>query len=116
MARLLVHIVSGPEHTTKAVLGLLVARTAQAEGHDVSVFFAGDGVDYVRPETRAVAAGVGVGSAADHYQDLVTSDARLYGSAMSADARGVVTDGHVELVKPPRLVELIVEADNVIVY
>jgi predicted peroxiredoxin len=116
MARLLFHILSGPENTTKAALGLLVAKTAQAEGHDVVVFFAGDGVDYVRTETRAVAVGVGVGSVADHYQALAESDARLFGSAISANARGVSTDGNVELVKPARLVELIVEADKVIVY
>ena len=116
MARLLFHITSGPENTTKGALGLLVARTAQEGGHDVDVFFAGDGVDYLRAETREVASGVGVGNVGEHYDALATGGARLFGSGMSAKARGVVSDGSVEMVKPPRLIELIVEADKVIVY
>jgi len=116
MARLLFHITTGPENTTKGALGLLVARTAQESGHDVVVFFAGDGVDYLRAETREAASGVGIGSIEEHFDALVAGDARLFGSGMSAKARGVTSDGNVELVKPPRLVELIVEADKVVVY
>ena len=44
MSRLLVHIATGPENPTRAALGLLVAKTALAAGHDVDLFFAGDGV------------------------------------------------------------------------
>ena len=116
MARLLIHITTGPENPTKATLGLLVAKTALAAGHDVDVFLAGDGVDYVREETRAAATGVGTGNAAEYWEALVSGGARLYGSAMSARARGVVSDGPVELVKPDRLVELIMASDKVVVY
>ena len=49
--RLLVNVVTGPENATRAALGLLVARTAAAEGHEVRVFLGGDGVDLARPET-----------------------------------------------------------------
>ena len=34
MAKVLVHLATGPEHPTRAALALLVARTAAEEGHD----------------------------------------------------------------------------------
>ena len=43
MAKVLVHIHSGPEAPNKVTLGALVAATAATDGHDVTVFFAGDG-------------------------------------------------------------------------
>ena len=116
MARLLFHITTGPENPTKAVLGMLVARTAADEGHEVDVFFAGDGVDYIREATRAAANGVGVGNAGEHYQALVDARVGLWGSGMSAKVRGVDSDGHTELSPPPKLVVLMAAADNVITY
>ena len=44
MAKILVHIHTGPSDPTKATLGLLVALTAKKKGHDVTVFLAGDAV------------------------------------------------------------------------
>ena len=38
MAKLFVHIARGPENPPRAALGLLIARTAIDEGHDVNVF------------------------------------------------------------------------------
>jgi uncharacterized protein len=35
MAKLLVHLATGPENPTRGALALLVARTAVDEGHDV---------------------------------------------------------------------------------
>ena len=116
MSRILIHVTTGPENPTRAALGLLVAKTALAEGHAVDVFLAGDGVDYLRPETRAVASGIGTGSIADHWQALLDGGAGMYGSGMSAKARGVATEGDVELAPPERLVQLIDAADKVVVY
>ncbi len=48
MGKLLVHITHGPEDPTRAALGLLVARAAIDEGHEVSVFLAGDAVQLMR--------------------------------------------------------------------
>ncbi len=116
MSRMLFHITTGTENPTRAALGLLVARTAMAEGHDVDVFLAGDGVDFLRAETRAVATGIGTGSISEHWEALVSGSATLYGSGMSAKARGVTSDGDVELAPPDKLVELIDGADKVVVY
>ncbi len=44
MTKLLFHIVTGPENPTRVALGMLVAKTAQSAGHDVTVFFGGDAV------------------------------------------------------------------------
>ena len=48
MGRLLVHVTHGPEAPTRAALGLLVAKAAIDEGHDVDVFLAGDAVQLMR--------------------------------------------------------------------
>jgi uncharacterized protein len=116
MARLLIHVTTGPENATRAALGLLVAKTALAAGHEVDVFLAGDGVDLLRPETREAITGVGTGNAAEHWDALVEGGARLFGSGLSATARGVTPDSGVELAPPDRLVALVVEADRVVVY
>jgi uncharacterized protein len=114
--KLLVHIATGPENPTRVALGLLVARTALSEGHEVDVFVAGDGVDVLRSETREALNGIGTGSAAEHWQALRDGGARLYASGMSSKARGVSADEGVELAPPNVLVRLIAEADRVVSY
>ena len=123
MGRLLVNIATGPEYPTRAALGCLVARQALAAGHAVDVFFAGDGVDYLRPETAAAAQGIGTGSVAEHIAALRAGGARLFASGMSSKARAIDAGalgpelGPVVTFAPPdRLVELVFEADRVLVY
>ncbi len=114
--KLLVHIATGPENPTRLALGLLVARTAAADGHEVDVFLAGDAVDALRAETRDALTGVGTGSVAEHWSALRESSARIYGSGMSAKARGAAAEEGVELAPPQKLVALIAEADRVVTY
>ena len=120
MASILVHITHGPEHPTRAALGLLVARTAQDEGHEVSVFFAGDAVDLAREETRAALNGVGTGSAKEHFDALLGGGARLYLSGMSSKARGITPDllegTDVEMAMPSVLVQLALDHDRMFTY
>lgn len=119
MSKLLFHVVSGPESPTKAALGLLVAKTAAAAGHEVTVFFAGDGVSYLRPETMDASQGVGLGSVREHYTALVEAGGRVFASRMSGTARGIdaaVAGEGVTLATPDQLVQLITEADQVITY
>ncbi len=54
MAKILVHLATGPENPTRAALALLVARTAAGEGHEVQLFLAGDAVALDVPPTQVV--------------------------------------------------------------
>ena len=120
MPRLLVQIVTGPENPTRAALGLLVAKAALATGHDVDVFFGGDGVSYLRPETLDVSHGIGTGSMREHVDALVAGGATLFASGMSSKARALGPDAlgglPVTMILPDRLVELTFAADRVLIY
>lgn len=116
--RLLVNVITGPENPTRAALGLLVARTAAAEGHDVRVFLAGDGVHVARPETADAMHGIGTGPAAEHWSALIDAGVPVSLSALSSKARGINGDAKagVELAPPDRLVELADWAEKTLVY
>jgi uncharacterized protein len=120
LAKLLVHLATGPENTTRAALAFLVARTAAAEGHDVSMFLAGDAVGYLRQATVDAANGIGTGSVAEHATALAEAGVPIYASGMSSKARGVDAPAFggrpVELAPPERLVSLIMEADRTVTY
>lgn len=120
MSKLLVHIVTGPENPTRAALGFLVARTAAAAGHEVTIFLAGDGVAYLRDATMDAATGIGTGSVREHYGALADAGVRILASGMSSKARSIdaaaAGDKAVEFAPPDRLIELIVEADRVVTY
>lgn len=118
MASILVHITHGPEHPTRAALGLLVARSALDEGHDVSVFLAGDAVDLAREETRAALNGIGTGSAKEHFDTLTSGGVKFYLSGMSSKARGITPDliEGAEMAMPNVLVQLSLDHDRMFVY
>jgi len=113
---MLILVVTGPEDPTRVALGLLVAKTALAEGHPVTVFLAGDGKDFLRPETRETAHGVGTGSIAEHWAALIDGGARIYASTMSSKVRAIELDHGVEFASPDRLVRLIEACDRVVTY
>ena len=119
MGKVLVHLVSGPEHPTRAALALLVARTAASEGHEVGVFLAGDAVQLARRETAAAVQGVGTGSFAEHWDALAAAGVPVYLSGMSSKARGLggdAVEGRAELAPPQKLVELATWADTTLTY
>ncbi|HLG07065.1 MAG TPA: DsrE family protein [Gaiellaceae bacterium] len=120
MAKILVHITCGPENPTRAALGFLVAKAAVDEGHEVSMFLAGDGVQLLRDAVLDSLTGLGTGSLRESYDAVVASGARLYASGMSSKARGVgesdLEGKPIELAMPNRLVELALESDSVITY
>lgn len=120
MSRLLVHISTGPENPTRAALGLLVARTALAAGHDVDLFIAGDGVGILRPATLDAAVGIGTGAFREHVDALVAGGASIYASGQSSKARGLGPDqvGYVpvQFAPPDVLVRLVFEADRALSY
>jgi uncharacterized protein len=116
MSRILVHLATGPENSTRAALALLVARTAVEEGHEVQVFLAGDGVQLAREETAAAASGIGTGSVAEHLGALKGAGVTILLSGMSSKARGIEGGDGFELAPPQKLVELAVWAETTLTY
>ncbi len=120
MGTLLVHITCGPEAPTRAALGLLVARAAVDEGHEVSVFLAGDAVQLIRDAVLDALTGLGTGSLRESFDAVVTGGGRFYVSGMSGKARGVSEDDlkgkPAEFAMPKRLVQLSFEADRTLTY
>lgn len=120
MSKLLVHLATGPHDPTRAALAFLVAKTAAAGGHEVSLFLAGDAVAFLRDPIMDAAQGIGTGSVRQHYTALADAGARVYASGMSSKARDLDADAAggkaVEFAPPERLVELILEADRVVTY
>jgi predicted peroxiredoxin len=120
MGKLLVHITHGPEAPTRAALGLLVARTALDEGHEVSLFLAGDAVQLARDAVLDSLSGLGTGSLREHFDAIVTGGGRFYLSGMSSKARGIgeadLAGKPAELAPPNRLVQLTFDNDRVLTY
>src|ERR671915_1677985 len=120
MATILIHLTSGPEHPTRAALGFLVAKAAVDEGHEVTLFLAGDAVQLLRDGVLDSLVGLGTGSLRESYDAVVASGARIYASGMSSKARGLAEpelEGKpVELTQPSRLVQLALEHDRVLTY
>lgn len=116
MAKLLINLTHGPEAPTRATLGFLVARAAAEEGHDVSLFLAGDAVQLLREPTLDGLVGLGTGSLRESYDAIVEQGGSFYVSGMSSRARGFEPDGRAEAAMPSRLVELALEADTVLTY
>ncbi len=120
MAKILVHVTSGPENPTRAALAFLVAKAAVDEGHEVSLFLAGDATQLLRDAVLDSLVGLGTGSLRESYDAVVASGARIYASGMSSKARGVgeadFEGKPVEFAMPNRLVSLALENDAVITY
>jgi predicted peroxiredoxin len=114
---MLVHLATGPENPTRAALAMLVARTAASEGHEVTVFLAGDAVQFLRPETAAATHGVGLGSFEEHWSAIREAGVSIYASSMSSKARGIEPESFgAEPAKPQNLVELATAAETTLTY
>ena len=120
MAKILVHLTHGPEHPTRAALGFLVAKTAIDEGHTVSLFLAGDGVQLIRDAVLDNLVGLGTGKLRELYDGIVAGGGRFYLSGMSAKGRGVIeadlNGKPAEFAMPNVLVRLSLEADRMFTY
>ena len=120
MAKLLIHVTHGPEHPTRAALSFLVAKSAIDEGHEVTLFLAGDAVQLVRDPVLDNLVGVGTGSLRDSYDAIVAGGGRFYLSGKSSAARGLsaseLSGKQAEFVMPTVLVQLVVENDRVLTY
>jgi uncharacterized protein len=119
MGKLLVHLTHGPEAPTRAALAFLVAKAALDEGHEVTMFLAGDSVQLLRGAVVDSLHGLGTGALREHVDAVIEAGVPIYASGMSSKARGLVAEdvpSAVEMATPTRLVELIFEADRVLTY
>ncbi len=118
--KFLIHVTCGPENPTKAALGVLIARTAADEGHEVTLFLVGDAVVLVRPAVMVNLVGLGTGALDEHFAGLVAAGGRILVSVLSAKARGLLDPAEagvpVDFALPPELVRCTAEADRVLCY
>ena len=118
--KFLVHITCGPDNPTKASLGFLVAKTALAEGHTVSLFLAGDAVVLLQNAQLDKVEGLGTGKLREHFDAIVKAGGKFYLSGNSSKARGV-TDADIqgksaEFALPTKLVQLAADSDRMFTY
>jgi predicted peroxiredoxin len=120
MVKILVHITHGPEHPTRAALGFHVAKAAIDEGHSVTLFLAGDGVQLMRDGAIAHLNGLGTGNLRELYDAVVSSGVKIYLSGMSSKTRGLgeeeLEGKPYEFASPKQLVQLAVEHDRMFTY
>jgi uncharacterized protein len=120
MSTLLIQITSGPNDPTRAALGFLVAKTAVEEGHQVTVFLAGDGVALIRDGVLDNLVGLGTGKLREHFDAYTAAGGRVYISGLSSKARSLGEDElqgkPAEMAMPAVLVKLIAESDRVVTY
>ena len=120
MASLLIHVTRGAEDPTRATLAFLVARSAIQDGHAVSLFLAGDGVQLLRNEVLDALQGLGTGSLREHYEAIVAGGGRFYLSGNSSKARGLTKEElagkPAEFALPNVLVRLSLEHDRILTY
>lgn len=120
MAKILVHVTVGPNDATRAALAFLVAKTVVDEGHQLSLFVAGDGVHLLTSGVAQATVGLGTGNLSEHIAAINEHAFEAYFSGMSAKARNIepadVILRGAQPAMPTKLVQLIVECDKTISY
>ncbi len=118
--KVLVNIYSGLKSKNKVTLGLLAALTAENEGHQVTLFLEGEGVNILNCKTAGEIVGKGTGDLYEHLENLKNSNVTIYVSEMSAQSRGYdkkLLNGYkAEFVMPNVLIEESIKADSVLCY
>ena len=118
--KVLVNICSGLKSKNKVTLGLLAALAAENEGHQVTLFLEGNGVNILNCKTAGEIVGKGTGDLYEHLESLKNSNVTIYVSEMSAISRGydnTLLHGYkAEFVMPNVLIEESIKADSVLCY
>jgi len=118
--KVLVNICSGLKSKNKVTLGLLAALAAENEGHQVTLFLEGNGINILNCKKAGEIVGKGTGDLYEHLENLKKSKVTIYVSGMSAKSRGYdekLLDGYTaEFVMPDVLVEESIKADSVLCY
>ncbi|MGY6634486.1 MAG: DsrE family protein [Alkalilacustris sp.] len=122
MGRFLVQIHTGPDDPNKVTLGALIAAEAARAGHQVTLFFVGDGVACLAPGRAAGLEGRGTGVLADHLAALGAAGGGVRVSLLSSEARGLGDEILAALplpadfARPADLVALAAAADTCLSY
>ena len=118
--KVLVYICSGLKSKNKVTLGLLAALTAANEGHQVTLFLEGNGVNILNCKTAGEIVAKGSGDLYEHLENLKNSNVTIYVSEMSAKSRGydnTLLHGYrAEFAMPNVLIEESIKADSVLCY
>ncbi len=93
MASILVHVTHGPEHPTRAALGFLVAKAAIDEGHEVSLFLAGDAVQLIRDSVLDSLVGLGTGRLRELFDAIAARGRRRTFLSVGHVREGAGSDG-----------------------
>lgn len=118
--KILVHVTTGPDSPTRAALAFAVAKAALDDGHQVTLFLAGDAVQLIRDRVLDNLVGLGTGKLRELYDGIVAGGGQFYLSGGSSQARGV-TDQDIagkpaQFGGPPQLVKLALEHDRMFTY
>jgi len=120
LSSILFHILSGPNNTSKAMLGFLLARTAIEEGHRVEIFLSGDGVQLIRDAVVDNLVGLGTGSLKDQMEVIKKAGVTIYVSSMSCVNRGIkdtdLKGKQMKKVLPKTLLDLVLSTDKTLIY
>ena len=118
--KVLVNICSGLKSRNKVTLGLLAALTAENEGHQVTLFLEGNGVNILNCKTDGEIVGKVTEDLYGHLENLKNSNITIYISEMSAKSRGYdnrILNGYkAEFAMPNVLIEESIKADCVLCY
>jgi len=118
--KFVIHVTTGQDNPTKAALAFLVAKTALEEGHQVTLFLAGDAVMLLKDDIMNSVTGLGTGKLSDHYKVIVDKGGKFFLSGNSSKARNLTEDDikgkPATFALPNVLVKLVAESDKVITY
>ena len=118
--KVLVNISSGLKSKYKVTLGLLVALAAENEGHKVTLFLDGNGINILNYKKAGEIVGEGKGDLSKLLENLKNSNITIYVSEMSAKSRGydkTLLHGYkAEFAMPNVLIEESIKADSVLCY
>ncbi len=120
MGSMLVQMTHGPDNPTPTAVGCLVALAACDEGHQVTLFFVGESVHFMKDQVMNSTETPGLGSLSENVLDLVAKGVPILVSRASSSTRGV-TEGDLgskqaRFATPKELVEQAFSADRVITY
>ncbi|MBU3744804.1 MAG: multidrug transporter [Sediminibacterium sp.] len=118
--KFVIYVTTGQDNPTKAALSFLVAKTALEEGHQVTLFLAGDPVLLLKDDILNSITGLGTGKLSDHYKVIIEKGGKFFLSGNSSKPRNLTEEDikgkPASFALPNVLVKLVAESDKVITY